>query len=78
MSFLLITFDFNAVCKCGGNSGVLFGITVPDLQSLKIRSFVILPQSTTKEKTPNPETKENESDGRCIRLENQVDIMNPF
>lgn len=57
MFLLLITFDFSTVSKCVENSVFLFGIIVSDLVSLKIRSFVILPQSTKKRKKPNPETK---------------------
>lgn len=57
MFLLLITSDCSTINKCGENSVLLFGTIATDLLSLRIRTFVILPQSTTRGKNPTPKQK---------------------
>lgn len=57
MFLLLITFDCSTINKCAENSVFLFGTIATDLLSPRIRTFVILPQSTTQGKSPTPEQK---------------------
>ena len=67
---LLITFDFSTVSKCAESSVAQFGIIVADLLALKIRSFVILPQSTKKKReggegNPILKQKKNKADRKA-------------